>query len=227
MHFLAHREPVPAGEVGSLTSLLEPDERSRAERFQFERDRNAFVLAHALLRRVLSRYERVQPDSWRFTAGPWGKPEIAGPIKTSLRFNLSHTRGFVACAVTRHRDVGVDVERLDPISDMLTLAARFFSPPEVASLRVLRNSEQVRRFYQLWTLKEAYVKACGLGLSLPVDWITFTIDGDQVTASLDARLDDDVSAWRFARFSPTSRHHVAMAVRSPSVAVWTMDEPGT
>ena len=112
-----------------------------------------------------------------------------------------------------------------PTGNLYT-AARFFSPPEVGRWGA-RNSEQVRRFYQLWTLKEAYVKACGLGLSLPVDWITFTIDGDQVTASLDARLDDDVSAWRFARFSPTSRHHVAMAVRSPSVAVWTMDEPGT
>ena len=86
MHFLAHREPVPAGEVGSLTSLLEPDERSRAERFQFERDRNAFVLAHALLRRVLSRYERVQPDSWRFTAGPW-KAGDRGPHQTHW-FNL-------------------------------------------------------------------------------------------------------------------------------------------
>ena len=227
VHCFAHREPVAAAEAGRLTSLLGPDERSRGERFHLERARNAFVLAHAFMRLILSRYERVRPDSWRFACGAWGKPQISGPIETSLRFNLSHTRGLVACAVTRDREVGVDVERLEPITEMSMLADRFFSPSEVASLRALRGAEQVRRFYQLWTLKEAYVKARGLGLSLPVNQIAFTVDGDRTTVNLNTVLDDDASSWLFARFSPTSRHQVAVAVRDPTVAVWTVHEETT
>jgi len=245
IHLLPHREPVEAADVAGLAVLL--DEVELARRFHFDRDRHAFVLAHAFLRRILSRYEPVAPESWRFQRGPWGKPEIAGQTPRRLCFNLSHTRGCIVCAVTRGRDVGIDVERMDAIADELSLAARCFSPPDVVMLEALRGAVRTRRFYELWTLREAYVKARGQGLSMPLDRIAFTfeMDGDRgdegsprmapiATGQLrpvgqtvrcawvgaaPPAPDDETSDWRFERFVPTTEHQVALAVRGRDFAL--------
>jgi 4'-phosphopantetheinyl transferase len=218
VHVLAHREPVEAEDVAQLARYLDNDEHAR--RFCFQGDRNAFVLAHAFLRRVLSRYARVAPESWLFVRGPWGKPRIAPQFETSLSFNLSHTKGCIVCAVTSGREVGIDVERVDSTVDLMALAERFFAPVEVASMAALPGEQQSRRFYQLWTLKEAYLKARGLGLSLPVDRIAFTVGAGKPTLATDAGLDD--SDWQFDQFAPTEEHLIAVAVPGREIPVWTV-----
>jgi 4'-phosphopantetheinyl transferase len=245
VHLLPHREPVEEADITGLAHLLDEDERSR--RFHFERDRHAFVLAHAFLRRILSCYRPVLPASWRFQRGTWGKPEIAGQPERPLQFSLSHTKGCIACAVTRGQEVGIDVERTGTVPDELAFATRFFSPPDAAMLASLHGEVRTRRFYELWTLREAYAKARGLGLSMPLDRVAFTFDdptapriaplgtgqcppveGTVHCAWLGANPgpDDETSDWRFERFLPTTQHQVALAVRGRAMAVRATVEKG-
>lgn len=155
--------------LGRAWELLSEEERARAMRFRFERDRVLYVLAHALVRRELARYLRVTALELRFENNAHGRPELVVPSSPEpsarLRFNLSHTRGLVGCAVTLGADVGFDVEEVRPVAP-LEIADRYFSAPELERLRALEPSAQGRRFFTLWSLKEAYVKARGVGLTL-------------------------------------------------------------
>jgi 4'-phosphopantetheinyl transferase len=159
----------------SWQELLSPDERARGARYAFERNRHEHLVAHALKRRALSRFApEVDPRDWRFVAGDHGKPSVAAP-ETRLRFNLSHTEGLVACLVALDAEVGVDVEQTARRSDTVGIADRFFAAPEVEALRALPEAEQRGRFFEYWTLKEAYIKARGLGLALPLGGFWFAL----------------------------------------------------
>ncbi len=156
--------------------LTTPDENERMARFVFERDRWQFLITRALVRTMLSRYATVAPADWRFITNEYGRPEVLDrPAGVAdLRFNLSHTDGLIACAVTVGREVGVDVER---ITRAVThdIPGRFFAPREVADLRALPEHDQPRVFFDYWTLKEAYIKARGMGLSLPLSDFAFCL----------------------------------------------------
>jgi len=144
---------------------LAPDEHARWRRFLREDDRRRFLLARGLVRGVLARCTGVAPAALEFEAQVHGKPALAGALRASgWEFNLSHTRGMVALAVSRGVEVGVDVEAIDRRLDPLRLAARNFSPHERAALEATADAARPARFFDLWTLKEAYVKALGCGL---------------------------------------------------------------
>jgi 4'-phosphopantetheinyl transferase len=182
------RDPPPAGEVHVYFArperedasaierayeLLPADERERAERFRFEHDRLIYVVAHALLRRELARYTGIAAGELRFERNQSGRPELAFPVQVDptvarLRFNLAHTRGLVGCAVTTSSDVGFDVEEVRERAP-LEIADRYFSRPELERLHALGTAEQRRRFFTLWSLKEAYLKARGVGLASGLD----------------------------------------------------------
>ena len=151
-------------QLGHSLVVLSAEERARADRFVFAPDRQAFVLAHGALRDVLGRYLRTAPESLEFTAGPQGKPRVVQTF-TDLRFNLSHSDGLALIAVTRGREVGVDVERV--VDDILfeEIARAYFDPEEVWDLRTAPPHERVTRFFEVWTRKEAGLKASGLGLA--------------------------------------------------------------
>ena len=193
--------------------LLSDDERARADRFVFERDRRDFTAAHALLRSTLSRYADVPPDAWRFETADGGKPRLAHHAG-SLSFNLSHTHGFVACVVAHGCDVGIDVESIDRRLDP-ALANRFFSATETASIDAAPPEERVERFLELWTLKEAYLKATGKGLSHPLDTVVFDMRNDGAV-TFHPPPGVDAAAWRFALFAPGARFRLAVAVRRPA-----------
>ncbi len=197
--------------------LLDDDERERWQRFVFAADRRQFLLAHVMLRKVLSRYADVPPQAWRFRKNEFGRPEIAGPVSAAgLSFNLSHTRGLVACAVTLGRPVGIDVEDLQRGSPVMDLAARYFSSFEMAELSGLPAERQSERFFELWTLKEAYLKARGVGLSLGLDRFSMRLaPGQAPTISFAPGLVDDSAAWQFAQFRHGPRHLLAVAARRP------------
>jgi 4'-phosphopantetheinyl transferase len=184
----------------SQESLMTHDEIARYRSFYFEPDRRLFVATRALVRTVLSRYASVAPGEWRFTTGQHGKPRIAHPdVTPSIYFSLANTLGLVVCAVsTAHESIGIDVERIDRKTEILELADRYFSQSEVRGLRSLPPVEQQRRFIAIWTLKESYIKARGLGLTQPLDQFSFLLDQEEIRVTFDERMLDDATRWRFA-----------------------------
>jgi 4'-phosphopantetheinyl transferase len=196
-------------------SVLTDDERVRARRFMHEGDRGRFVIGRALARTMLSHFGGLGPRSWPIVIDEHGRPEL-GPYDggvPDLRFNLSHTHGLVACALTVGRDVGVDVEDIQR-RVVHELPERFFSPREVADLRALPRAQQDAVFFDYWTLKEAYIKARGLGLALPLGQFTFVRALDAgPRIEFEPELHDDPASWQFAQFWPTSTHRMAVAVR--------------
>ena len=201
--------------LDSYKALLSKDEHERMARLVFDRDQRAFVITRAHVRTMLSRYAAVTPTDWRFVENVHGRPEILDrPAGTpDLRFNISHTDGLIACAVTIGREVGVDVEHT---GRHLThdIAGRFFAPDEVADLRKLPLDDQERVFFDYWTLKEAYIKARGFGLALPLGEFAFKLNppGPPAITFLPS-LDDDPSTWQFMQDWPTPQHRLGLAVR--------------
>ncbi len=206
-------EDAPRALADRCAAMLSPDETARMARFRRAGDRSRYLFAHGLVRTALSRYlPATPPAAWRFVTNPQGRPELApGVAELPLRFNLSHTEGLVACAVALGRDVGVDVEHIEPPVLDLGLAAHCFAPSEALGLAAQPVSARREHFYAIWTLKEAYIKARGLGLSLPLDKFAFELPALRIT--IDPALNDDADQWHFERRSPTPLHRLALAVR--------------
>jgi 4'-phosphopantetheinyl transferase len=151
--------------VGGLAPLLSPEERERAERFRFERDRTRFLVRHGIIRMLLASYLNVDPGEVRLRTEARGKPVLdVAEAMSALRFNTSHSETLGVCAIARNREIGVDVERLRPIPEAREIAERFYSERERSELSGLSGDEYNRAFLTLWTGKEAYLKAIGDGL---------------------------------------------------------------
>lgn len=212
---LATTDAAALANVDAYRALMTPEEHARMQRLYFEKDQLAFLLTRALVRTTLSRYASIAPEDWRFITNDHGRPEIlerpsGGP---DLRFNISHTTGLIACAVTVGREVGVDVEH---VGRKLThdIAGRHFAPREVHDLRSLPAADQPRVFFDYWTLKESYIKARGFGLALPLGDFAFVLDPPHPPAiTFEPALDDDPSTWQFVQDWPTPEHRMAVAVR--------------
>ena len=207
-----------------LLALLSEDERDRYARFRFPEDREIFLVAHALSRVHLARVLGCHPAALSFQVSERGRPELAGPEATReprVRFNLSHTHGLVASALTLEDDVGIDVERLDRNVELLAVGSRVFSARELEALHALPSAAQRARFFSLWTLKEAYVKAIGKGLSWPLQAISFNPEqADPVPVHFGAEADDQPDAWCFRRFATGPQHVLAVALRAgPAAAI--------
>lgn len=212
--YFAWDDPPTTGMVEALYPSLSAGERDQYHRFHFDRDGHAYLLAHVLLRRVLSRCHPVSESAWTFSLGSHGKPFIALP-ECGLHFSLTHTAGLVACAASTYSEIGVDAERIDRCVEYLDLARSIFAPGEVRSLEREPAAVLPERFFTIWTLKEAYVKARGLGLSLPLQDFEVRPDlGDSAAVSFFRGLDADPCQWRFRRFRPTAPHVMAAAVRA-------------
>lgn len=188
-----------------------------------EDDRERFLAARIVLRFMLSAVTGVSPEAWRFEADERGRPHIASPSShTGIRFSITHTSGLVACAVTGRGDVGVDAEAHDRQTRTLDVARRFFSQAEVACLEGYAPPQQRDVFLDIWTLKEAYVKALGTGLTLPLDRFSFDLSVPPPQLSFETELGDSDDEWAFALERPTPRHSVAVAAcggRTPRVDV--------
>lgn len=166
-----------ASELSRLRAFLSPDERERASRFRFERDRNRFVAGRGTLRETLGELLEISPVEVRFAYGPQGKPELNH--ETDMRFNLSHSQDWALLAVTEGREVGVDLEFMRSDLNPLEIAPSVFSPEECAVLENLPESERLAAFYGYWTCKEAFIKALGLGFSRDTREFTVTREPEQ------------------------------------------------
>lgn len=202
----------------ALLPLLSADEHARATRFVFQRDADAFIVAHATLRRILAEYLGVAPQSLDFVTGPHGKPAIAGPAGVAtLEFNLSHSADLALIAVSLGSPVGVDIERLDPRVEHLDLAEQFFSAAERAALRSLPSEVKAMTegFFNAWTRKEAYLKATGHGITRGLHHFDVTLSPSEPAALLADRLDPlAVQRWRMATLSPGDGYAAAVVVAS-------------
>jgi len=197
-------------------ALLSAGENERYRRFRFDKDRHNFLVSHALVRKVLSAYVDVDPSSWQFTSGQYGRPEIAGPDITSpLRFNLTHTAGLVACIVALDADCGIDVEQLSARGNLSGIAGKMFAASEQQTLKGLQGQDFLEQFFCFWTLHEAYCKALGTGIAHSKRNYCFNEqDAGQWTIRLDAPASGERDHWQFAVIKPTRQHVAALAVRT-------------
>lgn len=192
-------------ELPRLEATLAPDEISRAARFVFQRDRESFVAARGILRELLGAYLGQPPAALKFDSGPRGKPALKD-CAPWMRFNLAHSHGMALYAFAKGREVGVDIELLRPDFGGMEVAERFFSPREVAALRALPPGLRVDGFFTCWTKKEAYVKASGVGLEIPLD--SFDV-------SLSAAASEELCGpgnvnWTLHSFRPAARYVAAL-----------------
>ena len=202
----------PADVVQQFRSTLEDHEIVRADRFHFEKDRKAFAVSRGFLRHVLGRYLTTKPEALRFSYGPYGKPALNGEHKeSSLRFNMSHSRGVGLVAISEGREVGVDVEYVRADFATEEIAQRFFSPREVAAFNALPSAQRVAAFFRCWTRKEAYIKAVGRGLSQALDGFDVTLAPDAAPALLRAD-DDDVSRWSLSDIDVAGDYAAAVMI---------------
>jgi 4'-phosphopantetheinyl transferase len=201
-------------DVEAASSFITDEERARHLRFHFERSRLEFLATRALERTTLSHYAPIHPADWRFAANPHGRPEIVGPSRPHLHYNLANSHGLVACAVaSANLEVGVDVESAAR-SESVGVADRYFAASEVAALRALPPEAQPRRFLDYWTLKESYIKARGLGLAIPLGHFAFSLEAP-IRIAFEPMLPDDPAWWQFWQVEPTSGYLAAVAVRRP------------
>lgn len=195
-------------EFGRLLDCLSPQERDRRGRFFFERDRDVYGLSHGMLRGVLSRCAPPAPESWRFVSGPMGRPELApGQTPRPIRFNLSHTPGLAACAVTLDVDVGIDVENVERAGVDVDVTARSFTASERAYVQAGPDEDRRRRFFQIWTLKEAYIKATGRGLSVQLD--SFSVSPSPAPPRISGAVED----WFLAQLPDWPPYIISVAAR--------------
>ena len=209
------------------SAVLSADECLRRDRLRMPDDRRDFVMAHSLVRRALSRCADSKPGDWKFRQLPGGKPVVEG---APLSFSLSHGRGIVACAVASRPSIGIDVERISRAVDVRGLVAAYFHPTEVDMLdRVGADADT--RFIELWTLKEAFLKASGIELMHSLRTASFAFAADE-TIVFRGQSDVDAGSWRFALLAPTPETRMSIAVEAApaqqiSVVVHHWGQSGT
>lgn len=200
--------------IESLKLLLTDEEVARAERFYFEKGRHGYIVTHGILRILLGRYLDVDPRQLRFRTNAYGKPEVeASAHSVQLHFNLSHTHELVAFAFTYLGEVGIDIEYMRTHVEYEALAKHFFSPYESAVLHDLPEDMKQEAFFNCWTRKEAYIKARGMGLSLPLDLFDVSLKPGEPAALLGSRENgQEVARWTFQAMAMPPEYAGALTV---------------
>ena len=197
--------------------LLDESEKKRHQTFRFDQHKHQYLVTRALIRTVLSMYHPdVAPEQWQFKKNKHGKPFIGNVTSyDTVTFNVSHTDGLIVLAIAKTQEVGVDVEFLNRRGRLLEVADRYFSPSEIEALFSLPEEMQRTRFFDLWTLKEAYIKACGMGLAIPLRHFSYQLDTDtEIDITFDPARDDVAELWQFWSLEYDNLHPVALAVRN-------------
>lgn len=204
----------PADEIERLQSLLSPDEQERADRFHFSIHRDRFIVARGVLRSLLGRYLNLNPQAIGFVYSEKGKPSLAPEHNDpSLQFNLSHSQTLALYAIARNRAVGIDVEEIRDNYPHEKIASQFFSAEEVAVLQQLPPELKPQAFFNCWTRKEAYIKATGTGLSLPLDQFSVSlIPGEPAQLLQISGNPEEVKRWRLQEIRPGLGYAGAIAV---------------
>lgn len=215
------------------TKLLSSEEHTKVFRYRFEKDQKTSLYTRALLRYSLSQYlPSIKPQDWQFSAQEKGKLALASN-PNNIQFNLSHTKELIAFAVTQQHALGVDVEFLERQNDIKSIAKHYFSKPEISELSSLSDKEQASRFYDYWTLKESYIKAWGLGLSIPLRDFSFHINASHsdnlnnssynnitrdIKLSFAPERKDTPENWKSYLFNISKKQRGALSIHFPQGA---------
>jgi 4'-phosphopantetheinyl transferase len=200
-------------------SWLTEEETAKMLRYRFEKHQHQYLITRALIRSLLTHYQPdIPPQDWKFDKNHWGKPSlVAEQNADNWIFNISHTDGLIVCALTKDHALGVDVEDISRDGETIKIADRYFSPQEYQALIALPEEKQNDRFFDLWTLKESYIKACGKGLAIPLDEFSFNFEQDD--SSIDSiqlftepARKDDPSLWRFWNWYYSEQYRISMGV---------------
>ena len=207
--------------ITKLRRTLSPNELRRSERFFFERDRLRYVVSHGLLRSILGRYMGADPSDLRFAAGTHGKPSLDGPHGGhGVTFNLSHSGDLVLVAIASHCRIGVDIEYVRADFDWKPIAVRFFASGEVETLECLPPDAGREGFFLYWTVKEAYMKALGRGLTLPPgSFEVSALPPEPPVLISDGAAPAGAARWTFHRLDPGPGYAAALAAEGGSVRV--------
>ena len=198
-----------------LREWLQPEERERADRYKDMEARGAFLIGRGMARTMLAEVTGVAPADFRFVEGAHGRPEIAVP-DTPYHFNLAHSHGAVACIVGRDREIGVDIEYLERPEPTRDLAARVCSPEELEDVNAAPPAQRLERMLVYWTLKEAYLKARGLGISVSMADAAFSLESGQPLFMPRGSLAEVDRRWTFRLAQPSATHLIAVAVDTRS-----------
>ncbi len=202
--------------IERLQTVLSGQEKARSEGISDAGNHRQYLAAHILTHLMLSHFSTVAAADWRFVAGPHGRPEPAPDINsTGLRFNLSHARGMVACALTKQDAIGVDVEWLERPNRLSAIAEKKFAPAEAAYFGGASEQRRRRVFFSFWTLKESYIKATGRGLVEPLDGFAFQLEPLSISF---LSGQDDADCWDFDLFQPSPVHLAALSLARPAGA---------
>jgi 4'-phosphopantetheinyl transferase len=197
-------------------SVLNPEEIEKVDRFRFKKDRDLSLTARVLVRYLFSLYYSLPPEIFSFVANSYGKPSLApgsGPLNGEIiKFNLSHTKGIVVCGLCKDYEIGVDVERLGRNASS-EIASRFFSRTETDWITQSSEGEREDRFLNIWTLKEAYIKAKGKGLSIPLDSFSINPKGESIHIKF-KDADRREKGWQFFTWRPKPAVQIATAVQA-------------
>jgi 4'-phosphopantetheinyl transferase len=208
-----------ASSLELLRSLLAPEECQRAERFRFDKDRHLFITARGWLRALAGAYTSSAPTKVTFCYSARGKPELTGSA-VDFRFNVSHSGETILLAFALGRRVGVDVEEIRRDFSIAEIAERFFSPAEQGSLRNLPAADQHHAFFRCWTRKEAYIKAMGDGLSLPLDQFDVSLAPNEPAQLLQTRPDAaEAERWSMCDLDVGDQYAGALVVERNSPPV--------
>jgi len=219
---------VPVASLTRFHGILSPDELERAQRFHFEKHRKRYIAGRGWLRTLLGGYLGIPPEGITFAYGEYGKPELLGKCgNQEIHFNLTHSDSIACAAVTRAGAVGLDIEHVRPLTDMGELVNRFFSPRESSLFEMLNRNEQPGAFFNLWTRKEAWLKATGEGISqyLKQVEVSFLPGETPQLLELPERF-QRACEWSLHALNPGPglKGALAIAVRGTSIAHWHWSE---
>jgi 4'-phosphopantetheinyl transferase len=201
--------------AAATAARLPAGERDRYLRYRHPLAACQFIAGRLLIREWLQAVTGTPAAEWRLVEGPRGRPAIDSPA-SPWSFNLAHSGGIVACALSPIPNIGVDVEHLDRRPMARNLIRRFCSASEIADIERLPEDQQSHRFLTHWTLKEAYLKARGLGISVQLADLEFSLDGAYPTIAFRSSLEGTDPAWAFALFQPTPRCLLSVAAPHPA-----------
>jgi 4'-phosphopantetheinyl transferase len=208
--------------VAALEGLLNAEEQARARRLRFEDKRRAFVAARGILRSILGRYLSLSPQQVQFSYNAQGKPGLAGSQATGLQFNLAHSGDLALVALAYARPIGIDLERLRPVEAMGKIVDAYFAPAERVAFDRLSPEHKLPAFFAAWTRKEAYLKARGEGLTLPLNQVVTLSPGEAAAVLADEQRPPGATPWLLLDLEPGPGYTGALAVPGPvgELAAW-------
>ncbi len=206
-------------ELSSFERVLSDDEQGRADRFHLQKHKNHFVAARGILRHILSRYLMVDPGQLRFKYGLHGKPALdhTGVLGANLRFNISHSTGLLLVVVSVERELGIDLEQIQPAFVTKEIVNEVFSEQEQARFHSVQAANQSKMFFEVWTRKEAYLKARGIGLSVPLNQLE-VLQPDDLSIRLGLH-DDKASEWIIQSLDFGNEYSACLVVQGDA---WTL-----